>query len=279
MKIFLRNLLLSTQLGRVILLPLRFVNAVKGSNIFTKFHAIITWLFASQEYGGANYTTDTENQIELCYLISNLSKRGVDEILSYRDEFINDIEIERTIADNISASNERYFHDPVLRVGKRLKFYLLVRALRPEITVEAGVDRGLGALIINYALQRNANEGYQGRYIGIESNREKNILFVSHPKLKFGEILFGDSIEEIEKMEHKIDLFFHETLSTPDHVARQLSIVYNKMSSNGVVTTPWSTKKILDFAFEKQLKVLAHKDRIERHWYEGATHLFVFRST
>jgi hypothetical protein len=278
MKSNFRNLILSTGIGLALLMPLRLINAINTSNIISKICAIILWIFKSREYGGSNYITEPDNQIELCYIIANISNRRIEEIISYRDELAEDDEIKFKIMERISNSNEKYFHDPVLRIGKRLKFYLLVRALRPQLTIEAGVDRGLGALIIDRALQRNASEGYPGRYLGIEINRDKNILFIESVKPKFGTILFGDSVNEIDKIEEKIDLFFHETLSNSEHVKKQLTLVRNKMSDKGVITTPWSNYDILQFSIDSGMNLLAHRDRPKIHWHDGATHLFIFPS-
>ena len=41
-------------------------------------------------------------------------------------------------------------------------WYSLIRATRPKIVIETGVDRGLGTAVIAAALKRNAEEGFPG---------------------------------------------------------------------------------------------------------------------
>ncbi len=54
-------------------------------------------------------------------------------------------------------------------LGRRATWYVLTRALKPELVVETGVQDGLGSLAVLRALARNAEEGSPGRLISVDT--------------------------------------------------------------------------------------------------------------
>lgn len=54
------------------------------------------------------------------------------------------------------------------QLGNRLGWYVLVRALRPELAVETGIYNGLGSLTLLRALERNRGEGDAGELISFD---------------------------------------------------------------------------------------------------------------
>lgn len=54
-------------------------------------------------------------------------------------------------------------------LGRRATWYVLARALKPELVVETGVQDGLGSLVVLRALARNAGEGRPGRLISVDT--------------------------------------------------------------------------------------------------------------
>lgn len=267
----------STWIGHILLLPHRFIYAITASNVIFKIRRIFFWTFRSYEIGAGNYETKEENQLELCATISVVSKCQISEILKFRDEINNDINIKKIVREAIISSEERYFHDTPKNYGRRLKFYLLVRALKPGLVVEAGVDRGLGALLINKALERNISEGYPGEYLGIEIESGKNSFFFHRGEITTGCITYGDSIVSLRNLRKPVDLFIHETISKKEHIIEQLNIINDKISIAGVITLPWSTPEVFEFASANKWNLLTHQDKPLNHWYDGSRNTFLYR--
>ena len=73
---------------------------------------------------------------------------------------------------------------------------------KPKIVVETGIDKGLGSVLLCSALLKNKEDGFEGRYYGTDINPKAGYL-LSGKYLKVGEILFGDSITSLKKLEEK----------------------------------------------------------------------------
>jgi predicted O-methyltransferase YrrM len=56
------------------------------------------------------------------------------------------------------------------QLANRLGWYVLVRALRPALTVETGIYHGLGSVVLLHALERNAREGAPGELISFDTS-------------------------------------------------------------------------------------------------------------
>ena len=54
------------------------------------------------------------------------------------------------------------------QLGNRLGWYVLIRALRPELVVETGIYNGLGSLTLLRALEHNRTEGAPGRLVSFD---------------------------------------------------------------------------------------------------------------
>jgi hypothetical protein len=54
--------------------------------------------------------------------------------------------------------------------GSRLAWYLIARALKPEVIVETGIYMGLGSLVLLRALERNAQEGHPGELMSFDTD-------------------------------------------------------------------------------------------------------------
>jgi hypothetical protein len=55
-----------------------------------------------------------------------------------------------------------------IHLGRRLGLYAVAREVKPRLVVEAGIQDGLGSLVLLRALERNAEEGSPGRLISFD---------------------------------------------------------------------------------------------------------------
>jgi methyltransferase family protein len=55
-----------------------------------------------------------------------------------------------------------------IHLGRRLGLYAIAREVKPQLAVEAGIQDGLGSLVLLRALERNGEEGHPGRLISFD---------------------------------------------------------------------------------------------------------------
>src|SRR5581483_8777096 len=91
-----------------------------------------------------------------------ISGHDLSSIQKYSEELQRDDIFRQALRAQTLASADRHNSDVEPRYGRRIGWYALVRATKPRIVVETGVDRGLGTAVIAAALQRNAKEGVPG---------------------------------------------------------------------------------------------------------------------
>src|SRR5439155_2350261 len=118
-----------------------------------------------------------------------------------------------------AAAKEKYVADRQARFGRRIGWYAMVRATKPLLVVETGVDKGLGSCVIAAALMRNAKEGSPGKLLALDINPNAGYLLAA-PYDKFGTMVYGDSLASIAAMKEPIDLFIHDSDHSAEHEAK-----------------------------------------------------------
>ena len=161
--------------------------------------------------------------------------------------------------------------DRDIQYGRRLGWYAIIRAVKPRVVVETGVDKGLGACVLAAALLRNAQEGQQGYYYGTDINPAAGYL-LGGPYARAGRILYGDSIESLERLEETIDVFINDSDHSAAYEAAEYRTVQPKLSKTALLIgdNAHTTDKLLEFALETGRTFLFFKEQPAGHWYPGA---------
>ena len=156
-----------------------------------------------------------KNQLELIKTFEIIFKNSTfEQIKFYLQELENDKEIRDHIRDSIYESNLKEYADSIIEFSRRLGWYICARLLKPKVVVETGVDKGLGSVVLIRALMKNKEEGYSGYYYGTDINSQAGYLLNGEYQ-EYGEILYGDSLESLNKITNEIDLFINDS----DHSA------------------------------------------------------------
>jgi hypothetical protein len=136
--------------------------------------------------------------------------------------------------------------------------------------VETGVDKGLGSVILCSALMRNAEEGYQGEYLGTDINPRAGLL-LRPPYSQFGSISYGDSIESLKKIQKPIDIFINDSDHSAEYEYREYLTVAEKLSPGAFVLGDNShlTDSLLRFSRERGREFIFFKEEPLDHWYPG----------
>ena len=271
-----KRLLLRTGAGRIALVVPRALLAVRAARILPQLGQVLAWTVRSREIVNFSYETTRESQLILAATIAELARCPLAEIVGYVDELAADKQLAAHVIEISRRPGTRWSSDPHFLPGRRLAFYVLARALKPKSVVEAGVDKGLGALLVSRALERNAADGHPGDYLGIEFDAAKPIPLYESWAGKIGAIVRGDSLAVLSGRREPIDLFIHDTLNEAGHLTAQLETVKPLMARDGVAASTWTTPELIDHAVRNHLKLLTHQEITVDHWFPGDRVAFLY---
>ncbi len=247
----------------------RIYNASKYFNY--RYRQILKWGITSKE--DTNYTYNL-SPVNIHYLAKTISVvTGVDYplILSYINEAENDTVLKNSIIESYKNSPLKKYADPEIRFGRRIGWYAFVRALKPEIIVETGVDKGLGSVLLCAALLKNKAEGFEGRYYGTDINPAAGYLLCGKYK-EAGEILYGDSIKTLLQFTKNIDLFINDSDHSAEYEYKEYLTIKNLITDKTVILgdNAHCTDKLAVFSDETNRDFLFFNEVPINHWYPGA---------
>lgn len=267
---------------KILLYPLKKIRRSRWINFFfrisfaasyynKKYFQILKWGFSSKEDTNFTYPLTERNIQYLAYLISNITSINFNEIEKYIKEVSKDKNLANFIIDRTKNSAFRNVADLRCDFSKRLGWYAFVRATKPKIVVETGVDKGLGSVLLCSALLKNKTEGNDGYYYGTDINPEAGYLFTKSKYEEVGKILYGDSIESLKKLNKKIDLFINDSDHSDEYEYKEYLTIKDKLSKNAVILGDNShvTDKLLKFSIENNRKFIFFGEEPKNHWYLG----------
>src|SRR4051812_27759951 len=263
-----RNFVRSTWIGRMALIPWRFKGAMRVA--LRPVGRAVAWTFQSREHYNYSYDLEPLNVDYMASFVSVVTGEDFSKTRAYIREIENDQQLKDHVVRLNAATKEKHVADPEARFGRRMGWYAMVRASKPRIVVETGVDKGLGSCVIAAALMRNAQEGHAGRLIGLDINPNAGYL-LAPPYDKFGKIMYGDSLASISAMNEPIDFFIHDSDHSEEHEANELKAVQPKLSPNALVVSDNSaeTSKLLEFAQQTNRQFLFFAEKPRDHWWPG----------
>ena len=112
---------------------------------------------------------------------------------------------------------------------------------------------------------------FPGRYYGTEIRTEAGKL-LSGKYATTGEILYGDSITSLTKLDAKIDLFVNDSDHSSEYEYREYLTVADKLADRAVVLgdNAHVTDKLSRFSREKNRKFVFFAEQPQDRWYPGA---------
>ncbi len=231
---------------------------------------LLTWLINSNETTNFTYALAPNNKKYLASLIAHVTGETYSKIMGYMDELDNDHELKSHIRSATSRSNDFIYADANPLYGRRLGWYAVVRAIKPKIIVETGVDKGLGSCILTSALMKNYNENSHGFYYGIDINPSAGYL-LSGQYATCGRILFGDSATSLKNLDVEIDLFINDSDHSSDYERREYEIISKKLSHHAIVLGDNShcTDELFRFSQCNNRLFLFFREVPLNHWYPG----------
>ncbi len=254
--------------NKILNLVPRLVDSTRYYNF--RYLQIAKWSVASNEDTNYTYELTNGNWSTLAFTISIVLNRPFAEIKGYLDEVRSDMELTSHILQATQQSGFQSRADREVRLHKRAGWYAFVRAMKPRLVVETGVDKGLGSVTLCAALARNRREGTPGKYLGTDINPEAGYL-LSGPYAAEGRILYGDSIESLRKIEDTIDLFINDSDHSENYEWDEYMTILPKLGEASIILGDNShvTDKLLQFSIAQNRKYLFFKEEPLNHWYPG----------
>jgi predicted O-methyltransferase YrrM len=264
----LKKLVKTSWIGLPLLAAYRLYIALSFS--FKPFLEIPGWLVRSREF--SNFTSDLNDLDEkyLASFVSVITGRQLGQIESYIRELKENADLKAHIARGTSASKYRYISDPEARYGCRIGWYAFVRALKPKVVVETGVDKGLGTCVIAEALRRNTLEGFPGTVIGLDIMPEAGFLF-TEPYSSYGRIVFGSSLDSLKSLPKGIDIILHDSDHRAEYESAEYEAAADKLSDDALILSDNSqcTASLFEFARATGRQFLFCNGEPKCHWYRG----------
>jgi hypothetical protein len=257
---------------------LRHVELSRATKTLREFYfgrqlrALKPTVLATGETHNFTYDLTSENLRYLAETIAVATGRSPAEIEGYIQEAIGDNEL-RTYFDTKMAAHEGQKSPKNVKspFGRRLGWYAVARALKPQIVIETGVERGHGALLLCAALLRNAGDGFQGKYFGTDINPQAGWL-LSGKYSTVGKILVGDSITSLRGFPQAIDLFINDSDHSAEYEGQEYEVIASKLSAKAIVLgdNAHVTDKLAIFSRKTGRSFVMFHERPEDHWYPGA---------
>lgn len=240
--------------------------------------ALLIWLLHSRETTNFTYDLKPINKRYLAAQIADITGTPFATVYAYIAELEQDQELRTHIRDATLRSSERFSADATARYGRRLGWYAIVRAVKPKIVVETGVDKGLGSCVLTAALRRNAQEGHPGYYYGIDINPRAGFLLAGSYR-QYGEILYGDSLAVLEQLDQTIDLFINDSDHSANYEANEYTTIAGKLSAHALILgdNAHVTDQLLNFALATGRQFVFFAEAPDQHWYPGAGIGIAFR--
>ena len=263
-----RDFVRGSLLGRVLLVPWRLKNALRTS--CPPVGQAFVWALRSREHYNYSYDLQPLNLQYLASFVSVVTGRPFDEIEGYLREIDSDQALKQHVINLNRQHKERYVADAEARFGRRMGWYAMVRAAKPCLVVETGVDKGLGSVVIAAALMRNTAEGDPGRLIGLDINLNAGYL-LTKPYTQVGEMMYGDSLESIGRLQDKVDFFIHDSDHSAEHERKEFIAIEPKLAPNALVLSDNAdcTDELLKFARRTGRQFLFFAEKPKDHWWPG----------
>jgi predicted O-methyltransferase YrrM len=261
-------------IGPLLMLPRRCEMA--GVRLLREVGRALRWLFTSREWTNFSYEYTQTGRDAAIEVLSIVTARPREEIARYATELEQDQALRDSLRRGIEAAGYRFGIDPGMGLGKRLLHYIVARATKPRVVVEAGTHLGLGAAVLRRALERNRAEGHAGKLYAVDLIEGHGQL-LDRSDASIAELTIADTVAFLERLGEPVDYFIHETASDDAHERAQFAQLSKRLAPGGIVVTPWLTPRFIEFVHSQPgYGLLPIREEPARHWHGGDTMSFAF---
>ena len=168
-----------------------------------------------------------------------------------------------------------------MQVGRRIGWYALVRAMKPNLVIETGVHHGVGALVLASAILRNQAFGVDGKYLGTDINPLAGELLPDSFD-GIADVIIGDSLETLRGLRSsRIDIFINDSDHSSSYELEEYDAIWPLLQANSIILgdNSHATDSLRNFSEAKNRRFLFFKEEPADHFYHGAGIGFSIPST
>ena len=251
------------------MIPFRFV-FIALPQLLRQGGQMLKWAFTSKEYYNHTYHLTELNQQYLASYIAAVTGHDVKEIERYIHELAGDTALHDLLIQRTNESRDRHNSDAEPRYNRRLGWYAMLRATKPRVVVETGIDRGLGTVVMAAALKRNTEEGFPGLVYATDIVPDLGHL-LAQPYKSYCRELIGDSVESLKKFQQPVDVFLHDSDHRPEYEWAEFLAIEPRLHTSSIVMSDNSqqSSKLREFAARLGQSFLYFQDTPRDHWWPG----------
>lgn len=237
-----------------------------------QLRGIFRWAFQSREFNSFTYPLTPFNLEYLLHHIAIITRQPYARIEAYYQEVADNKQMTEEIDKKIASSRYRYEKNKGYQPGSRAAYYCILRAVKPKVVVENGIELGYTAILLCEALLKNAEEGYPGKYLGLDIDPEAGLLIRDPRYTSVSTILVGDSLQSLAQINEPIDFYFSDGERSYAYEKAEFDLLKQKASEQAVIVS--NKLQISDctstFAREMNRKHIYFREEPYHHWYPGS---------
>jgi predicted O-methyltransferase YrrM len=247
---------------------LRWISKARAvSSVGAPLHTNLSFVLTDPE--PHNFTYDLANEDVLAAWVQAVSDADAGET----ERVLAEARDDRVLRDRLGAATQGHWwwSKAAPPFGKRLGWYALVRLIRPAVIIEAGVHDGLGSLVLLRALERNAEEGAEGRLTSFDVNPAAGWLAGSDSRWELRIEATRDGLWGVLAVSPPVGIFIHDSLHTYDNELWELRTVAPRLAPGGVLVSDnvHATRALAETCQEFGLEYSEFVERPAGHFYPG----------
>jgi predicted O-methyltransferase YrrM len=193
------------------------------------------WQFVLASPEPDNYTYEIANQAELAAWAAGVARCDQAAAVALVQEPARDAEL----AERLRTATAHHWlwtkRSPPF--GKRLGWYALARALRPQRVIEIGAHDGLGSMLLLRALELNHRDGSPGRLVSFDVNPAAGWLVGEHPLWELRIQSSDEGLAEVVSPAAPLDMLIYDGWHTFEAEYADLRAAANHLSPDGVLVS------------------------------------------
>jgi hypothetical protein len=217
-----------------------------------------------------NFTYEIANEPELATWISTVAGCDPNAAWTYIAEPRLDDDLKSRLREATAGRWSWTKRSPAF--GKRLGWYALARAIRPELVIETGVHDGLGSLLLLRALERNLTDGSAGRLVSFDINPTAGWLVGTHPLWDLRIQPSREGLPEVFAIGDRVGMFIYDGWHSYDDERSDIQATAEHLAAEGILLSDdaQTTHALSDVCRERGLAYFEFHERPAQHFYPGS---------
>jgi hypothetical protein len=228
------------------------------------------WRFVLVEPEPDNFTYEISNESQLAEWAATVAGCDLEAAAGYIAEPSLDAVLKSRLRG--ATAGRSLWTKPSPPFGKRLGWYALARAMRPELIIETGVHDGLGSLLLLRALERNLEDGCEGRLVSFDINPTAGWLVGTHPLWDLRIQSSREGLPEVLAGGDQVGMFVYDGWHSYDHERWDLQTAAEHLAAEGALLSDDAqvTHALSDMCRDTGLAYFEFQESPAQHFYPGA---------